>query len=139
MGQSGRPTCMVLRLAAIAFLLASCVLPSVEYDTYFTIGVSESVRSPVGKLTFVEVVRDNRCPPWADCVSDETVSIRVEITAGGVIEGVVLDGVLIPLGGDHPRFPALDLADGSRLTLVDMTFGREEPEATLFLNAAPRM
>ena len=130
---------MVLRLAAIAMILTSCVLPSVGYDTYFTIGVGGSVRSPVGKITFAEVVRDNRCPPWADCVSDETVSIRVEVSRGGAVEAVVLDGVLIPLGADHPRFPALDLADGSRLTLVDMTFDRYEPVATLLLNAAPRM
>lgn len=130
---------MRLRPVLLTIMLTACISPSVAFDTSFQIALGDSVRSPAGTITFVEVVRDNRCPPWADCVSDETVAIRVEVERDGVIEFVVLDGVLIPLGADHPRFPATDLADGSRITLLDMTFDRESPTATLLLNAAPRM
>lgn len=129
---------MARNLLVSTLILFSACAASVSWDDQFDLGIGDSVQTPTARIQFVQVIRDTRCPPWADCISDEQVELLLRVKLGHFVSDQILQGVLIP-AGEHPRFPVVELADGSWLTLIGMTFDQDDPVATLLIHGPPQM
>jgi hypothetical protein len=130
---------MAMRWSVVVLVLiaGACSRPSAGYEEWFAIPLGESVVTPAGTIRFERVIEDTRCPPEADCVADERVSVELTLEADGSDLVLRLNGLLTPNGTMLGSPPGALLPDDSWLWITDLGF--HEPVATFYLNPPPRM